>query len=220
MKKVSLLLSSAVMFVTIFTSCGVDQDGNSFNGVAIGNQIWMAENLCVETFRNGDPILHAQTEAEWLQAGLNMTPAWCYQNNDHSNGSIYCKLYNWYAVNDPRGLAPDGWHIPSNAEWTQLINYLGGESVAGGKMKSTGTQYWLSPNTGATNQSGFSGLPGGNRGETGNSFSGIGEQGCWWSSTENSAGIASAIYLYKSHGMVIRYGDSKDDALSVRCIKD
>jgi uncharacterized protein (TIGR02145 family) len=108
-----------------------------FNQVKIGRHVWMAENLNVDKFRNGDPIPQAKTLEEWDSAREKKQPAWCYYNNEPANGMKYGKLYNWYAVNDERGLAPEGWHIPSDAEWTILTNFLGGEKVAGKKLKST-----------------------------------------------------------------------------------
>ena len=100
-------------------------------------QIWTTDNLDVSTFRNGDAIPEAKTEAEWKEAGMNAQPAWCYYENDAANGKKYGKLYNWFAVNDARGLAPQGWHVPSDEEWTKLCDHLGGRHVAGEKMKST-----------------------------------------------------------------------------------
>jgi len=146
--------------------------------VSIGGQVFMSKNLDVSTFRNGDPIPQAKTYEEWGRAGENQQPAWCYYNNDPANGAKYGKLYNWYAVNDSRGLAPEGWHVPSDAEWTILTDYLG--SDAGTKMKSkTG---W-NENGNGTNSSGFSGLPGGGRND-GGAVNGIGHVGYWWSSSE------------------------------------
>jgi len=130
------------------------------SSVQIGNQTWTLKNLDVSTYRNGDPIPQVQDNTAW--ANLS-TGAWCYYLNNTANGTIYGKLYNWYAVNDPRGLAPNGYHIPTDAEWTTLTTYLGGSTLAGGKMKEAGSSHWLSPNTGATNSSGFKGLPGGFR---------------------------------------------------------
>ncbi|MBM3416347.1 MAG: hypothetical protein FJY20_07845 [Bacteroidetes bacterium] len=158
----------------------------SSNEVTIGNQVWMAENLNVDKFRNGDPIPHAKTAEEWTKAGQNKQPAWCYYDNNPANGAKYGGLYNWYAVNDPRGLAPRGWHIPSDDEWTVLTDYLGGEDVAGTKMKSTSG--W-EENGNGTNSSGFNGLPGGLRGGNG-SFSSVGKFGGWWSSTVGSTSLA------------------------------
>ncbi|MBM3920821.1 MAG: hypothetical protein FJ347_06290, partial [Sphingomonadales bacterium] len=148
--------------------------------VSIGGQVFMSKNLDVSTFRNGDPIPQAKTYEEWGRAGENQQPAWCYYNNDPANGAKYGKLYNWYAVNDSRGLAPEGWHVPSDAEWTILTDYLG--SDAGTKMKSkTG---W-NENGNGTNSSGFSGLPGGTRNYNGTFYT-IGYDGYWWSSSETN----------------------------------
>ena len=140
MKKVSLILSAVVMTAMMLSSCG---DGASTaegasNEVTIGTQVWMTKNLDVATFRNGDPIPQAKTsDEEWDKAYVDAEqPAWCYFDNLPRNGEKYGKLYNWYAVNDPRGLAPEGWHVPSDAEWTQLTDYLGGREKAGAKMKS------------------------------------------------------------------------------------
>ena len=136
MKRVSLVLSAVVMTAMMLSPCfTVAQDE-----VTIGKQVWMSENLNVDKFRNGDPIPEAKTDEEWEKAGENGEPAWCYYNNNPDNGDRYGKLYNWFAVNDPRGLAPEGWKIPSDEDWTRLTDFLGGESVAGQKMKST--EFW------------------------------------------------------------------------------
>lgn len=155
----------------------------------IGDQIWSVKNLDVDTFRNGDPIPHAATDEQWEEAGENGTPAWCYYDNDPANGETYGKLYNWYAVNDPRGLAPEGWHIPSDDEWEILIDHLGGKDVAGTKMKSTSG--WASNGNG-TNESGFSGLPGGYRTFACAEFLDVSEYGAWWSSAEYGSDFAWA----------------------------
>lgn len=139
-------------------------DEKTYTSLTIGTQQWMDKNLDVTTYRNGDPIPYVTDPTVW--AGLT-TGAWCYYNNDPSNNATYGKLYNWYAVNDGRGLAPVGWHVPTDLEFTTLTTALGGASVAGGKMKVTGTKTWLSPNTGATNTSGWAGLPGGGRNSSG-----------------------------------------------------
>lgn len=140
-----------------------DVAGNQYQAVKIGNQTWMAKNLEIDTFRNGDPIPEAKTDAEWLAAGSTRKPAWSYYNKDPANGKTYGRLYNWNAVNDPRGLCPKGWHVPTDGEWDILVSYLGVGGDAGGKMKETGTAHWEPSNTGATNASGFSALPGGYR---------------------------------------------------------
>lgn len=176
--------------------------------VIIRSQVWMTKNLEVTTFRNGDPIPQAASDDAWELAGKNKQPAWCY------NGEHYGKLYNWYAVNDPRGLAPVGWHIPTDQEWTALVDALG--KNPGNKMKST----WGWQNKGnGTNSSGFSGLPGGYRDFRGRVVN-IGYHGIWWSSTEHDVRDAWSRYLNYSDGDVGRYGNKKVTGLSVRCVKD
>ena len=186
--------------------------------IQIGIQKWMTQNLNTSFYRNGDTIPYVTDATAW--AGLT-TGAWCYYNNDPANGEIYGKLYNWYAVKDSThgGLAPLGWHIPTDAEWTTLTTTLGGTSVAGGKMKMAGTTKWTTPNTGATNSSGFAGLPGGYRYFNG-TFSSIGYNGIWWSSTEVSATNAWFRYLGYSDSNVDRFDDGKTNGFSVRCLRD
>ena len=183
-----------------------DKDGNQYNVVKIGTQVWTKENLNVSKYRNGDVIPQVSDPTQW--ANLT-TGAWCYYNNDPANEAVYGKLYNWYAVNDPRGLAPDGWHIPSDTEWTTLTTFLGGENVAGIKIRSSGT-----------NQSGFSGLLGGLNSHMGTPY--FKDQGAyWWSSTEDnlnkvffrSSGVNDNI-VYRGNFYEKQYG------FSIRCIKD
>ena len=218
MKKVSLILSAVVMTAMMLSSFG---EGAS-NEVTIGKQVWMSENLNMDKFRNGDPIPEAKTAEEWQEAGENGEPAWCYYDNDPANGEKYGKLYNWYAVNDPRGLAPEGWHIPTDAEWTILTDYLGGEDIAGTNMKSPSG--WKENGNG-TNESFFSGLPGGYS-EFGGRFDGIGGFGHWWSSTGDYSDYAwSRSLLYDGGywwGYLYRgdYGEDKEFGLSVRCLRD
>jgi len=187
-----------------------------FKSVRIGSQVWTAENLNVDRFRNGDPIPQAKTDEEWKRAGENQQPAWCNYGNDSKNGESYGKLYNWYAVNDRRGLAPQGWHIPSDAEWTQLTDFLGGESIAGAKMKSTSG--WKDNGNG-TNTSGFNGLPGGYRDIYG-TFNYIGYLGGWWSSAESNTSGAWCRALYCDLGSIFREYNNKEVGLSVRCLRD
>jgi uncharacterized protein (TIGR02145 family) len=187
------------------------------SSITIGKQQWMIVNLDVETYRNGDTIPQVIFNSEW--AALT-TGAWCYYNNDPANGARYGKLYNWYALNDPRGLSPKGWHIPTDAEWTTLTTFLGGEVIAGGKLKEVGTFNWQSPNRQATNESGFSALPGGRRSANG-SFVDIGTYGNWWSATQSYSSNAWYHYLNFNDGTIGRYsGDDKKNGLSVRCLKD
>ncbi len=184
--------------------------------IQIGTQKWMRSNLDVAFYRNGDPIPQVTDPAAW--EGLT-TGAWCYLNNDPIQGNKYGKIYNWYAVNDPRGLAPQGWHIPSDAEWTTLETTLGGSSVAGGKMKEPGTLNWVTPNTGADNSSGFAGLPGGIRSSSGSFFTG-GESGYWWSSTEtNTTNVWSRVMNY-GDGIISKINYNKRFGFSVRCLRD
>jgi uncharacterized protein (TIGR02145 family) len=187
--------------------------------VTIGNQVWMAENLNVDKFRNGDPIPEARTDEEWKRAGEKQQPAWCYYNYDFNNGTKYGKLYNWFAVNDPRGLAPNGFHIPSDADWTILNDYLGGEGVAGTKMKSASG--W-SENGNGMNSSGFSGLPSGHRYYDG-TFRDVGgtpDYTYWWSATGYGTTAAWCRYLIYNDGSINRGNPDKEFGLSVRCLRD
>ena len=215
---------------------GIVKGSSATKEVTIGKQVWMTQNLNVEQFRNGDPIPQAKTNEEWEKAGNNQQPAWCYYENDPANGAKYGKLYNWYAVNDSRGLAPKGWHVPSDAEWTQLIVYLGGESVASKKMKYT--DFWAD-NDGesgnGTNESGCSGLPGSCRtsdtriiGSSMEGFFASGLSGYWWSSTERHRCFAHglngawkrSLYSDESLRHLSRCYDTKRNGLSVRCLRD
>lgn len=184
--------------------------------VSICSQIWTQQNLSVSTYRNGDSIPKVTDPTVW--ANLT-TGAYCYYNNDSATyAATYGKLYNWYAVNDPRGLSPVGWHLPSDSEWRILETCLGGSSVAGGKMKETGTAHWLSPNTGATNSSGFTGHPGGLRFNDG-TFASISTHGNWWSSTESVAG-PYYFFLHYSSGNMYWANLNKQFGFSVRCVRD
>jgi uncharacterized protein (TIGR02145 family) len=191
-----------------------------FSGpVSIGSQIWQTKNLNVDRFRNGDPIPEAKTKEDWDAAGEGGEPAGCYYENNSSNGIIYGKLYNWYASTDSRGICPPGWHLPSDKECTTLTIYLGGKYVAGGKMKSTGTAYWNSPNTDATNESGFSALPGGWRHSDGSFY--IREHANFWSATGYaSQGVAIYRDLDYLSSNVGRFNLSKSVGASVRCLRD
>lgn len=190
--------------------------------VQIGTQEWMTKNLNVSRYRNGDPIPQVTDPTQW---NFLTTGAWCYYMNNTANGLVYGKLYNWYAVNDPRGLAPAGYHVPSYEEWTTLATFLGGTSVAGGKMKSTGTLQsgtglWKAPNTGATNSSGFTGFPGGGLFNNA-TFIDLGSSGTWWSTTSYNVGYAWCCGLnfgYRDVGITPNF--NKSFALSVRCLKD
>jgi uncharacterized protein (TIGR02145 family) len=207
------------------SSSVTDADGNTYTTVSIGTQVWMKENLKTSKYRNGNAITTNLTDVDWQNTTIG---AYAIYNNDAANNTTYGKLYNWYAVADARGLCPAGWHVPSDAEWTTLENFLGGASVAGGKMKSTGTivagtGLWYSPNQDATNSSGFTGLPGGGRSGNGASSGGygaIGYSGFWWSSTETSSPNVWGRYLNYFYGFSGRSGNLKRIGSSVRCLRD
>lgn len=188
--------------------------------VKIGNQIWQTKNLNVERFRNEDFIPHAKTDAEWDHAGLNEQPAWCYYNNDSQNGEIYGKLYNWYAVNDKRGLCPSGWHVPSEEDWDELIYFLGGKDIAGSKMRASDTLYWRhSPLSNTNNESGFSALPGGNRDYDG-SFNGIRYLAFFWCDLASNNNLAWNRYMAYNYSFFSTNCNSKAFGFSVRCLRD
>lgn len=197
------------------TNTLIDIDGNVYHTVIIGSQEWMVENLKTTKYRDGTPITFVNDSTTW---SMLTTEAYCNYNNDTNNAITYGRLYNWYAVNDSRNIAPIGWHVASNAEWLTLINYLGGESVAGGKLKETGIIHWINPNVGATNSVGFKALPGGYCYLGG--YENIGYCGYWWSSTEESVRDAYCRILNYSNPNAYSYELSKDLGHSVRCIKD
>jgi uncharacterized protein (TIGR02145 family) len=194
-----------------------DIDGNVYKTVEIGTQTWMAENLKVEHYRNGDAIPNVTDTTAW--GGLT-SGAYCWYNNDSAANSGYGAMYNWYAAADPRNIAPSGWHVPTDAEWTTLINYLGGAAVAGGKMKEAGTDHWSAPNSGATNESGFTALGGGYRYTDNGSFRQLTLDGDWWSATEVDAPYAMFRNIYYNEASSGRYYYKKQNGFSIRCVKD
>jgi uncharacterized protein (TIGR02145 family) len=194
----------------------------AFNGrsVKIGGQVWMAENLDVTTFRNGDPIPEAKTDAEWEEAGKKGEPAWCLVGNDVSLGVDFGKLYNGHAVNDPRGLAPEGWRIPTDEDWTKLVKALGGSKKAGVKLKSSA--YWNDGKRNGgngDNSSGFNGIPAGNRNSDGQLVNGT-YLALWWSSSEDRNGKVWSRELNSEHHRVLRDTYRKSCGFSVRCIQE
>jgi uncharacterized protein (TIGR02145 family) len=198
-----------------------DFDGNVYRTITIGTQVWMKENLKVTHYRNGISIPQVTGSDNWSNLS---TPAYCSYDNNPANMVVYGCLYNWYAVNFEsdgiKVLCPEGWHVPDKNEWTTLIDYFGGQEVAGGNMKEAGTSHWLDPNSGATNQNGFSALPGGYRFATDGLFYLIEKTGCWWSSTPNDmneAWFAQAIF---NNTHAPQYYYHKRHGYSVRCIKD
>jgi|GEM_PF-280934 len=194
-------------------------DLNYFPYLRFGSQIWMIENLKVNKFRNGDTIIEAKTKEEWLNADKNKQPAWCYYDNDTSNGTRYGKLYNWYAVSDKRGLAPEGWHVPSEGEWEKLLNFVRGP--LGERSRQL------------PDKSGFSALLGGSRlinsvfssngkWEKISDFNGVGESVDWWSSTQTKSGGAVCVNWSDAHsfGDISSYGCYLGDGFYLRCIRD
>ncbi len=197
-----------------------DAEGNTYKTVTIGTQTWMAENLKTSKYSDGTTIPNITDNTQWQN---NTTGAWSYYNNEVTNNAKYGKLYNWYAVspttNGNKNVCPTGWHVPTDAEWTVLTDYLGGETVAGGKMKEVGTTNWNSPNTGATNTSLFTGLPGGWRQGFG-FYRDLGGNGNWWSFTQDDSYVALARALNGNNGDAIRGPIDKRGGSSVRCLRD
>lgn len=199
--------------------------------VTICSQVWATKNLDVTTYSDGTPIPQVTDQTAWVNL---TTGAWCYYNNDPTNNAVYGKLYNWYAaagiydaasLANPalrKSLAPTGWHIPTDAEWTTLTTCLGGESVAGDALKEAGTTHWASLNIGATNSSGFTGLPGGGRSDT--YFTDFGGTGFWWSSSEYYTFFSTAYAWTRKLSMIsssaFRGNDKKTVGCSVRCVKN
>ena len=177
----------------------------------------MAENLKVTHYNDGSEIPNITNNGDW--GGLS-TGAYGDYDNNPTNSETYGRLYNWYTVDDNRGLCPEGWHVPSDAEYTVLTDYLGGESVAGGKMKEAGYEHWNSPNTGATNESGFTGLPAGYRSYNSGTYYSMGNYGSFWSSSEHSSTSALFRLLYYNLSNASRVGEGKQHGYSIRCLGD
>jgi len=198
---------------------GIEEDQE----VTIGNQVWMVKNLNTDVFRNGDIIQEAKTKEEWQNAGANKEPAWCYYDYNDSNGEIYGKLYNWYAVNDSRGLAPIGWKIPSESDWINLIDNLKVElkNDIGKRLKSVDlwVQEGKSTSNNGTNSSGFGGLPGGWVHIDG-IFHSIGKKGSWWYSNEAHANSVQQIGLLSRSRLISYSFTDKATGNSVRCLKE
>ena len=202
-----------------FSDCIKDIDGNVYKTVTIGTQTWMAENLKTSKYNDGTSIPNVKDNNQWLDL---TSGAWAYYNNDSVNNVKYGKLYNWYAVskttNGNKNVCPTGWHAPSYTEYSVLIDFLGGDKVAGEKMKEVLTTSWKYLNTDATNTSLFTGLPGGNGG--GEGFFKFGIRGYFWSSTESTSGSAEFLILDCENNKAYKADDSKYGGLSIRCLKD
>ncbi len=192
-----------------------DQEGNIYKTIVIGGQKWMAENLKTSVYRNGDAIL-TLNPSQWSST---TSGAWLYYGNNSSNECPYGKIYNWYTVTDSRNVCPTGWHVPNMDEWNILINALGGEFNAGGKLKSTGLDHWSLFNEQATNESGFSGLPGGAASSDANTFF-LGENAYFWSTSVVNAFVVSGIKLYSTDGSASEIQNPRTEGMSIRCLED
>lgn len=213
-------VTSAVFNTTKTYGTMTDQNGNTYKTITIGTQTWMAENLRVTKYRNGDPIPNVTDNTAWTTL---TTGAYCSYGNTANKDDIasYGRLYNWYAASDSRNIAPLGWHVFTDAEWTTLTTYLGGEDVVGGKMKEAGTtHWWTSPNTGATNESGFTALPSSFRDGTNGTFNYLGYVGYWWSSTADGATNAWSRCMSYDNARCDRDNVIKQSGIAVRLIKD
>jgi uncharacterized protein (TIGR02145 family) len=218
----NILILFATFSIITYTTFGqllkekvIDIEGNIYHTVKIGTQVWMVENLKVKHYRNGDAILKVTDYIQWRKLE---TGAYSNYNNDKNITKTYGRLYNWYALNDKRNICPKGWHIPSIAEWKILISYLGGDSIAGSKLKEIGTTHWQKTNNKAYNESGFTALPGGIRDYHG-AFDYIGFFGTWWSSTESEYG-AWYCTMNNDDDTVKTFDTDKSYGFSIRCIKD
>jgi uncharacterized protein (TIGR02145 family) len=194
----------------------IDVERNVYKTVQIGDQWWMAENLKSTKYNDRRAIPNIKDNTEWINLS---TEAYCYYNNDISYKCTYGTLYNWYSVRNG-SLCPTGWHVPSDMEWVTLINFLGGESVAGAKLKQTGTDLWLYPNSGATNESGFTALPSGDRIGADGSFYNLNGYAIYWTSDEATFSLAiNRVLVFDDTNFRIGY-DNKTAGFSVRCVKD
>jgi uncharacterized protein (TIGR02145 family) len=203
----------------IFSSV-TDQEGNQYQTVILGGQEWLTENLRTSLYCNGDSIPNIINNNQWTESESG---AWAYYDNDSTNNLPHGKLYNWYAVGDERNICPCGWHVPTYDDWYDLIVYLNGFTVAGGKLKSTGTNYWKEPNFAATNESGFSALPSKSRSYDDGTFFYTDEFASFWGNNYNYFGsvpLSSICYLEFDRGSVKLLNNPVSAGLPVRCVKD
>jgi uncharacterized protein (TIGR02145 family) len=194
-----------------------DIDGNTYHTLTLGKQVWMVENLRVTHYRDGSKIHNITNNKKWSRL---TSGAYCwYENNPAAYKDTYGALYNFPTINDPRGLCPEGWHVPTKSDWLTLEAYLGGRKVSGGKMKEAGSTHWNSPNIGATNESGFTGLPGGGRARLG-WFGDVGEYATWWSSTQHDSTSAWHWGLSRKNAGIRANPGHSASGFYVRCVKD
>ena len=227
MNKLVILLIPAVLFLSCDNSTGpkgitcVDIDGNSYEFVTIGDQVWMAENLRTTHYLNGDPIPTGLNDTDWFNH--RNSGAFSVYNDDPANSAVYGNLYNWYTIDDERGVCPEGWHVPNYEEFQDLADFLGGNAVAGGALKSTGTienadGLWSDPNTGATNETGFSALPTGNR-AYGGPYTSLGSGTGFWIINQYNNNRGRGAFLHYNNSELRQYWDDKLYGFSVRCIE-
>jgi uncharacterized protein (TIGR02145 family) len=194
-----------------------DCDGNVYSSVIIGTQEWMTENLKTTCYADGAPIPNLTVNADWIS---DITGAYCWYSNSTIYRNIYGGLYNWYSVNNIHGLAPTGWRVATDADWTTLTNYLGGAAICGGKLKEIGMVHWWSPNLGATDEEGFKCLPGGNRLGLNGSFASKSEYAKLWTSTVYNSSDANCRFVYYNSIIVSVAHYPKGNGYSVRCVRD
>ena len=212
-------LSTAIFNPDVTYGSVTDIDGNRYKTITIGTQTWMAENLRTTKYRNGDAIPEVSGNTAWM--GLS-TDAYCnYENStDEIRIATMGRLYNWFAVTDSRNIAPEGWHVATDAEWSTLTSFLGNETNAGGKLKEKGNTHWNSPNNGATNASGFTALPSGRREYNTGLFINDGYDGFWWTSSAYNPDYSWYRYLHYDVSAIYRANFHKQYGFSVRCVKD
>jgi len=215
------MIKYLILLLSFTFSTVTDIDGNVYQTIQIGDQLWMAENLKVTHYNNGDSIIYITSEEHW---GSMNQGQYAIYNDESINSNIYGNLYNWAVIGDIRGICPIGWHVPSDDEFTVLTDFLGGESVAGGKMKESGLEHWAyysdQISLEATNESGFTGLPGGHRNTNTGDYIYMGFYGYFWSSTENGSELAWRRYLFHYSSGIARDTFGKPNGFAIRCIAD
>jgi uncharacterized protein (TIGR02145 family) len=217
---------NVLIFVTTLICSGLagiqaqnvkDIDGYVYKTVTIGKQVWMAENLKTTKYNDSTTIQYVPVDTT---LGSLTTDAYCNYDNNPVNSDTFGRLYNWYVVasTNPKNVCPKGWHVPTIADWKILISYVGGLGIAGGKLKEKGTIHWLKPNTGATNETAFTALPGGTRGS--GTFDGIGILGFWWTNAEYNARHGWSCIMSNDRKDVMIGAAGKESSFSIRCLKD
>lgn len=223
MNSIFILRSFAIILISVLlTTCEkekkdlpMDGDGNIYDTIVIGTQTWLNSNLKTTKYNNGTPIPLVTENDKW---STSTTHAYCWYNNDiRMAKEIYGALYNWYAAT--KNICPEGWHVPTLDDWNTLIDYLGGENVAGGKLKEAGSTHWIYPNNGATNESGFTACPGGERNRYGE-YSGLGNTSIWWTSSPGYEIYGWRLFINNGRSNIVTTAFPKEVGFSIRCVKD